>query len=51
MARVRSIARVSREGDESETIEIAPIYEMMRRSGLVVQEKTIAKGTSNAEAE
>jgi hypothetical protein len=51
MARVRSTARVSREGDENETTEIAPILEMMRRSGLVVQEGTIAEGTSNAEAE
>jgi hypothetical protein len=51
MARVRSTARVSREGDEAEVTEIAPISEMMRRSGLVVQEGVIAEGTSNAEAE
>jgi hypothetical protein len=31
--------------------EIAPISEMMRWSGLVVQEGTIAEGTSNVEAE
>jgi hypothetical protein len=47
MARVRSTTRVSHEGDETE----APISEMMRRSGLVVQEGAIAEGTSNAEAE
>jgi hypothetical protein len=50
MARVRSTARVSREGDETETTETAPISEMMRRSKLVVQEETIAEGTSNVEA-
>jgi hypothetical protein len=42
MARVRSTARVSREGDV-ETIEIAPISEMMRRSGLVVPEEAVAE--------
>jgi hypothetical protein len=36
MARVRSTARVTRKGDDTETTEIAPISEMMRRSGLVV---------------
>jgi hypothetical protein len=52
MARVRSTARVSHEGGETETIEIAPISEMMRRSGLVVQEETIAEGEQTvAEAE
>jgi hypothetical protein len=51
MTRVRSTARVSREGDEIEVTETTPISEMMRRSGLVVQEEAIAKGTSNAEAE
>jgi hypothetical protein len=51
MARLRSTARVSREGDETKTTETTPISEMMRRSGLVVQEETIVEGTSNAEAE
>jgi hypothetical protein len=51
MARVRSTARESREGDETEATETAPISEMMRRFGLVVQEGAIAEGTSNAEAE
>jgi hypothetical protein len=50
MARVRSIARVSREGDDAEMIEIAPILEMMRRSGLVVPEEAVAEGET-AEAE
>jgi hypothetical protein len=50
MAKVRSTARVSREGDETETTETAPISEMMRRSGLDVQEGAIAEGTSNVEA-
>jgi hypothetical protein len=48
MARVRTTARVSREGDETKT---APILEVMRRSGLVASQEAIAKGTSNAEAE
>jgi hypothetical protein len=51
MARVRSTARVSREGDETEATETAPISEVMRRSGLVASEETIAEGASNAEAE
>jgi hypothetical protein len=50
MARVRSTARVTREGDEIETTKIAPISEMMRCSGLDVQEVTIAKSTPNTEA-
>jgi hypothetical protein len=44
MARVRSTARVAREGDEAGTTETAPISEMMKRSGLVVQEETISDG-------
>jgi hypothetical protein len=39
MARVRSTARVVREGDEAGTSETAPISEMMKCSGLVVQEE------------
>jgi hypothetical protein len=38
MARVRSTARVSREGDKAEVTETAPISEVMRQSGLVVSE-------------
>jgi hypothetical protein len=45
------MARVSREGDETEMTEIASISEMMRRSGLVVQKGVIAEGTSTAKAE
>jgi hypothetical protein len=51
MARVRSTAKVSREGDETEMTKTTPISEMMRQSGLVMQEGVIAKGTSTAEAE
>jgi hypothetical protein len=51
MAKVRSTARVSREGDETEVTETSPISEVMRRSGLVVQEGATTEGTSNAEAE
>jgi hypothetical protein len=50
MARVRSTARVSCEGDDAETTEIAPISEMMRRSGLVTSKKAISEGEA-AEAE
>jgi hypothetical protein len=38
MARVRSTARVAREGEETRTSKIAPISKMMKRFGLVVQE-------------
>jgi hypothetical protein len=51
MTRVRSTARVSCEGDETEMIETTLISEMMRRSGLVVVEGVIAEGTSTAEVE
>jgi hypothetical protein len=51
MARVRSPARVSREGDKAEVIETAPISEVMRQSGLVVPEKPVVEGTLTAEAE
>jgi hypothetical protein len=44
MARVRSTARVSREGDDAETTEIALISEIMRRSGLVTSEKVVSEG-------
>jgi hypothetical protein len=51
MTRVISTARVTREGDETKTTEIAPILEVTRLFGLVVQEETIAEGVANAEAE
>jgi hypothetical protein len=35
MARVRSTARVEREGDEADGSETVPISEAMQRSGLV----------------
>jgi hypothetical protein len=38
MARVRSTARVDREGDETEGAETVPISEAMKRSGLVTPE-------------
>jgi hypothetical protein len=51
MARVRSTARVSREGDEVEVTEMAPISEVMRQSGLVVLEEHVAEDTPTTEAE
>jgi hypothetical protein len=39
MARIRSTARLTNEGEETEATKIAPILEVMRRSGLVVQEE------------
>jgi hypothetical protein len=50
IARVRSTARVSREGDEAEATETAPISEVMRQLGLVVPEGPIAEGTLTVEA-
>jgi hypothetical protein len=38
MARVRSTARVTHDGEEAEGAETAPISEVMQRSGLVVPE-------------
>jgi hypothetical protein len=34
---------VSREGDDAETTEIAPILEMMRQSGLVISKKVVSE--------
>jgi hypothetical protein len=51
MARVRSTARVTSEGDEVGTTETAPISEVMKCSGLVVQEETIGEGVADAEAQ
>jgi hypothetical protein len=39
MARVRSTARVAHEGEEARATEMAPISEMMKCLGLVVQEE------------
>jgi hypothetical protein len=51
MARVRSTARVTHDGEEAEATETAPISEVMRQSGLVVPEDVSDKGASAAEAE
>jgi hypothetical protein len=51
MVRVRSTARVTREGEEIEATETAPISEVMRQSGLVVTEGAINEGAPTAEAE
>jgi hypothetical protein len=50
MARIRSTARVAREGDEAGTTETALISEMMKRSRLVVQKETITKGAADTKA-
>jgi hypothetical protein len=51
MARVRSTARVTRDGEEAEATETAPISEVMRQSGLVVTEGAIEQGAPAAEPE
>jgi hypothetical protein len=51
MARVRSTVRVAHEGDEVGTSETTLISEVMKCSGLVVQEETITEGAADAEAE
>jgi hypothetical protein len=51
MARVRSTARVDREGDETEATEIVPISEAMKRSGLVTSEDVPAAEAEQADAE
>jgi hypothetical protein len=51
MARVRSTARVYREGEETEVAETTPISKVMKQSGLVVTEWTVEEGAPAAEAE
>jgi hypothetical protein len=51
MARVRSTARVTRDGEEAEATETAPISEIMRQSGLVVLEGASDEGAPAAETE
>jgi hypothetical protein len=51
MARVRSTARVTREGEETEATETAPISKVMKQSGLVVTEEVIDKGAPTTDAE
>jgi hypothetical protein len=51
MARVRSTARITRDGEETEAAETAPISEVMRRSGLVAMEGASDEGAPATEAE
>jgi hypothetical protein len=51
MARIRSTARVERDGDKTEAIETVPISEAMRRSGLVPSEDTPAAEATQADVE
>jgi hypothetical protein len=51
MARVRSTARVTRDGEEAEATDTAPISKVMKQSGLVVTEGAADEGASAAEAE
>jgi hypothetical protein len=51
MARVRSTARVTRDGDEAEVAETAPISKVMKRSGLVVSEDAPAAEAEQVDAE
>jgi hypothetical protein len=51
MARVRSTARVEREGDEAEGVETVPISEAMKRSGLMTSEDIPAAEAEQADIE
>jgi hypothetical protein len=51
MARVRSTDRVTRDGEEAEGAETAPISEMMKRSGLVASEDAPTAEAEQADAE
>jgi hypothetical protein len=51
MARVRSTARVTRDGEEAEAAETAPISKVMKRSGLVVSEDAPAAEAEQVDAE
>jgi hypothetical protein len=52
MARVRSTARVTREGEETEVTETAPISKVMKQSGLVLtDEGTPVTGAEQTVAE
>jgi hypothetical protein len=51
MARVRSTARVTREGEEAEATEAAPIFEVMRQSRLVVTEGAVDEGAEAEQAD
>jgi hypothetical protein len=51
MARVCSTTRVTRDGEETEATETAPISKVMRQSGLVVAEGASDEGAPATEAE
>jgi hypothetical protein len=51
MARVRSTARVTRDGEEAEGAETAPISKVMQRSGLVVSEDAPTAEAEQVDAE
>ena len=51
MVRVRSTARVDREGDETEAVETVPISEAMKRSGLVAPEDVPVAEAEQADIE
>jgi hypothetical protein len=51
MARVRSTARVTRDGEEAEATETASISEVMKQSRLVVTKGTVDEDVHTAEAE
>jgi hypothetical protein len=51
MDRVRSTARVTRDGEEAEATKTTPISEVMKQSRLVVTEGTVDEDVHTAEAE
>jgi hypothetical protein len=51
LARVRSTAWVTHDGEETEAVETAPISEVMKQSGLVVTEGATDEGAPTVEAE
>jgi hypothetical protein len=51
MARVRSTARVTRDGEEAEDTETAPISKVMKCSGLVASEEAPATETEQVDVE
>jgi hypothetical protein len=51
MARVRSTARVTHDGEEVEGVETAPISEVMKQLGLVVSEDARAAEAEQVDAE
>jgi hypothetical protein len=50
MARVRSTARVTHDGEEAETAETAPISKVMKQSGLVLSKDVSNEGAPATEA-